>query len=102
MNDRKLELLVPEALLANLERNKPTGVDLRYKKQSSRGLEVAGINWIELTISWAASIPVGVLTHYLIKYLENKRFFARVGDKFEESSTEKLPNIMGTINEKKY
>jgi len=102
MSDRELELLVPDALLANLERNKPTEVALRYQKQSSRGLEVAGIDWVVLTISWAGSIPVGILTHYLIKHLENKRFFAKIGDKFKELSTEELPNILEIINGKKY
>ena len=68
----ELELTVASPLQHLLKSAAPDGVEVNHPtviEKRSLGTE---IEWVPIVISWAGSVPIGVLTHYLIKHLENR------------------------------
>ena len=67
----KLELKVASPLQHLLKSAAPNGVEINYPTVIEKRT-YGPIEWVPIVISWAGSVPIGVLTHYLIKHLENR------------------------------
>lgn len=66
----EIELTVESPLQVLLEASAPEGVKVSHPAVIEK--RNTGTEWVPVVISWAGSVPIGVLTHYLIKYLENR------------------------------
>jgi hypothetical protein len=95
----KLELQVAAPFPEMLRQFAPEGVVVEYPPFSEKRGGLQGINWVEMTISWAGGALTPVVVAFVAKYAKRVRAKIRTEHGYEEFTPEIVDRMLA--NEKR-